>query len=371
MQTQRIALNPATPGQSLSLQVLRFGQPGAGPKALIQAALHADEVPALLVAHKLRARLEVLEAAGQVRGEVLLLPYANPLGLGQALLGQQVGRFDLRDGVNFNRCVPDLTEAVASAVSGQLGEDPAANLQRVRAALAQAASALEATDTAADLKRRLLQLAVDADLVLDLHCDNEALMHLYALTPQADIAQELGAWLQAHAVLLATESGDSPFDEACSAPWLKLADRLAPRPLPLGCFAATVELRGQADTDHALAEADAEALLHFLRGRGVLGGALSQQPEPVCQPTPLAASEPVVAPHAGVIVFRQALGARVAEGSVVADLVCPETARVSELRARSSGVLYARTATRWTLPGATVAKVAGSTLLRTGPLLSP
>ena len=107
MRTEHIHLVGATPGQRHSLTVLRFGAGNAGPKATIQAALHADEVPAMLVAQKLRGLLAKLEAEGQMRGEVVLVPYANPLGLAQQLLGQHQGRFDLRDGVNFNRNLAD------------------------------------------------------------------------------------------------------------------------------------------------------------------------------------------------------------------------------------------------------------------------
>ena len=54
----------ATPGTSHQLLSLHYGTPGAGPKVVVQAALHADEVPAILVAQRLRAQLEVLEAQG-------------------------------------------------------------------------------------------------------------------------------------------------------------------------------------------------------------------------------------------------------------------------------------------------------------------
>ena len=53
MQSDTITLAPATPGTAWSLPVWRFGTPGQGPKAYIQAALHADEVPAMLVAQGL------------------------------------------------------------------------------------------------------------------------------------------------------------------------------------------------------------------------------------------------------------------------------------------------------------------------------
>jgi len=370
MRTDTLKLLAPAPGLSAWLTVHRFGRPGAGPKAFIQAALHADEVPALLVAHHLRPLLQAAEAEGRLRGEVLLVPAANPPGLGQQLLGQHHGRFQLADGVNFNRFVPDLTDAVAAAVEGRLGDDAEANAAVVRRALAEAGADLRATEPAADLKRRLLQLAADADIVLDLHCDSEAVMHLYALTPQAEMAAELGALLGAQAVLLATESGDSPFDEACSATWLKLAQRVAPRPLPLGCFAVTVELRGQADTGHAQAAVDAAALMAFLARRGVVDAVPGALPAARCQPTPLAGSEPLEAPHAGVVVFHRAPGDRLEVGEHVADVVCPLSGQVTPVHTGTAGVLYARMATRWAAPGTRLAKVAGATATRSGKLLS-
>ena len=72
----------ATPGTSHQLLSLHYGQPGAGPKVMIQASLHADEVPGMLVAHHLRQRLDALQAQGRVRGEVVLVPAANPVGQG-------------------------------------------------------------------------------------------------------------------------------------------------------------------------------------------------------------------------------------------------------------------------------------------------
>jgi predicted deacylase len=371
MQVQTIELLGAAPGHSQRLTVLRFGRAGSGPKAMIQAALHADEVPPMLVAQQLREQLLALEDAGQVVGEIVLVPYANPIGLGQRWLGQHQGRFDLRDGANFNRHVPDLGAAAATAVAGQLGSDAAANVACVRRALREAAARLTAAHPAEDLKNRLLALAIDADIVLDLHCDAEAALHLYALTPQQDLAVELGALLGAEAILLATESGDSPFDEACSRPWFLLRERFPGAALPLACFSTTVELRGEADTDHALARQDARAIVEFLRRRGVVAGTPGALPRPRCRPTPLAASEPIIAPRAGIVVFHVRPGQRVEAGQPVADLVDVETGAVETLRAQSAGVLYARIARRWATLGERLAKIAGTTLARTGNLLSP
>lgn len=378
MLLETIDLLPAGPGTSHRLQVLHFGPTGGAgaadtprPSATIQAALHADEVPALLVAHALRRRLAALEADGALAGPVRLLPYANPLGLSQQLLGQHQGRFDLADGRNYNRHHADLTEAAAARLVGTLGDDAAANVRQVRAALAAAAAELPAANPAEDLKRRLLQQALASDVVLDLHCDGAAVMHLYALTPHEALAHELGALLGAQAVLLADESGDSPFDEACSRPWLLLQQRFPQHPIPLACFATTVELRGAGDTAHALAERDADAIVEFLRRRGIVTGPAAPLPAPRCEPTPLAGSEPIVAPRAGVVVFRHEPGARLAAGSVVADLVDPASGEVEPLVCQTAGLLYARSASHWAAPGQRLAKIAGREARRSGKLLSP
>jgi uncharacterized protein len=370
MHTQTIPLLAAGPGAQHSLQVHHYGANLAGPKAYIQAALHADEVPALLVAQQLHKLLCELDAAGQLQGPVVLVPFANPLGLTQQLLGQHQGRFNLGDGINFNRLIPDLSTTVVAALVGQLGNNADHNVATVRVALRQASAALTAIDTAQDLKNKLLTLAIDADVVLDLHCDGEAAMHLYGLTPQADLCIELGALLGARAVLLATESGDSPFDESCSRPWLALQQAHPGVPLPLACFSTTVELRGQADTSHDLAQKDAAALIEFLRRVGTVAGTPKPLHRARCEATPLAGSEPIVAPRAGVLVFHAAMGTAVEAGALIADLVDVQTGEVLPMRCQTAGVFYARIATRWATAGQRVAKVAGSTLLRTGKLLS-
>jgi uncharacterized protein len=89
-----------------------------------------------------------------------------------------------------------------------------------------------------------------------------------------------------------------------------------------------------------------------------------------CQPTPLSGSEPIAAPHAGVVVFHREPGEQVKAGDLIADLVNPQTGEITAVRCQSSGLLYARTATRWAPAGKRLAKVAGTALMRTGKLLS-
>ncbi len=371
MHTQTLELLSGSPGIHQTLQVLHFGKPGAQPKVYIQSALHADEVPAILVAHHLVRLLTQAETDGRIVGEIVLVPFANPIGLGQYLFGQHHGRFDVRDGGNFNRGYAELTAKVVDTVRPLLTQDVAHNTRAIRTAMAQTVDALIPATPTQDLKNKLLALAIDADVVLDLHCDTDAVMHLYALTPQAAIAEQLGAALGARAVLLATESGDSPFDEACTRPWFELQKLLPEFPIDLACFGATVELRGEADTSHLLAEQDAHGLCAFLAQRGVLKGMADSVRGPQCAPTPLSGSEPITAPHAGVVVFHRNPGERVVAGDVIADVVDALTGNVTQLRCKSDGLLYARCGSRWAVPGKRLAKIAGTSLARTGKLLSP
>jgi predicted deacylase len=371
MKTEHIALPPLAPGAEISLTVHRFGQAGARPRIYIQAALHADEIPGMLAAHHLRERLTALEAEGRITGEIILVPSANPIGLSQQVLGERIGRFDLSDGVNFNRGFPYLVPRVADRVGGRLGPDGDANVRLIRESMLTELEASPARTPAEQLKKALVRLAIEADMVLDLHCDSEAVMHLYTLTPSAEALEPLSALLGAEAVLLALESGDDPFDEACSRPWHELRERFPAHPIPFACHAATVELRGEADVDHGLAQADAQAILEFLILRGAIAGATPNLPEARCKPTPLAGSEPIMASVSGMIAFHAKVGERVQDGDRIADIVDPLTGEVMPVRTSSSGVLYARVLTRFAGAGMRIGKVAGTSVRRTEKLLGP
>jgi predicted deacylase len=371
MKTVHHALTQGTPGVALELQSLHYGTSGAGPKATLQAALHADEIPGLLVAHHLRARLGALEAEGRIVGEIVLVPVANPIGLAQRVLGAFEGRFELASGENFNRHYADLFDAVATRVEGRLGADAQANVALIRAALREAAAAIPARSTLESLRRTLLGLSIDADIVLDLHCDSEAVLHLYTETSVWPQVEPLARFLGCEAALLAEVSGDHPFDEACSTIWPRLAARFgAATPIPSACVAVTVELRGEADVAHDLAERDAQAIVDYLAWQGLITGAPAALPAARCEATPLAGSIPVNAPHGGVVTYVREPGARVAAGERLADLIEPMTGLVTPLVSPIDGVFYARETRRFVPAGAGVLRVAGREALRTGNLLT-
>lgn len=372
MRVETVPLAGATPGAAYALTLLHFGDEGAEPKAYVQAGLHADEAPGMLCAHHLRGLLGALEAEGKVRGHIMLVPAANPVGMGQFVLGSHQGRFALEDGGNYNRGFPRLSDRAAALLANRLGADATANGRLVRAALLAAhAEGAAPRQPAEALKSRLLAEALAARTVLDLHCDGEALTHLYVHADQTEVFAALAACLGAVAMLTSRESGGDPFDEAISRPWAAIRRSFATHQLPDDGIACTVELRGRGDVDHALAAADAAAVVTFLAGRGHLDLPPTPVPPPLCAPTPLEAMEALESPCAGLIVYRRALGDRISAGEVVAEIIDPMTGEAVPVQARASGLFFARPAGRIAHAGKRLGKIAGAVPFRTGALLSP
>lgn len=371
MHVDKHAITTEDSNASFQLTSFHFGSPGRGKKVYIQAGLHADEVPGMLVAQFLKDELGRLENEGKVKGEVILVPAANPIGLSQAIHGAPFGRFDLSTGVNFNRAYKHVAKDLKQSLSGKLGSDPASNVTLIREHARASVAAWEPKTNAEVLKKTLLAMAIDADYVLDLHCDNEAVVHIYAGTPLLEAVKPLAAIMGAHALLVSLEAGGEPFDEACSSLWWDLSHHFGPAyPIPPACVSTTIELRGEMDVNYAYAEKDAQGILHYLAHQGVLDVPVGPLPAPLCEATPLEGVEPVTAPHAGVLVFRKKLGDRIEAGEVLADLVDPVSGKTTQLAAATTGVFFASTAHRHLLRGMQVGKIASPVAYRTGSLLS-
>ncbi|MCP5419586.1 MAG: succinylglutamate desuccinylase/aspartoacylase family protein [Gammaproteobacteria bacterium] len=361
-----LTLPSPSPGTQRTLTVYRYGRPGARPKAYFQAALHADEFPALLVAQHLLRLLEAAEEAGTIDGEIVVVPVANPIGLGQHLHGHLLGRFDFEIGCNFNRQFPQLpSSAMLDRLLGRLSKDQQVNVARIRQIMLQTLAEQPRVRETDALKATLLSLSIDADLVFDLHCDSESLLHLYASRHHHEQAVILGAELGASPVLLEEQPGGATFDEANAGPWWRLREQLpGAETLPLACFSTTVEYRGQADVRDDYAEQDAARLYRYLQRCGVVAGDPGPLPELRCAPTPLEGVDVLVAPAAGLVVYRKALGDAVRRGEVVAELVDvlapdPRAAR-QPIHSRTDGILFARMLEKLARPGQQLCKIAGA-----------
>ncbi|WP_374654650.1 succinylglutamate desuccinylase/aspartoacylase family protein [Dongia sp.] len=374
----RISLGAMSPGTERFILAHRYGTKGARPKAYIQASLHADEIPGMLAAHHLIQLLDAAQARGEIEGEIVVVPVANPVGLGQIVNGAHSGRYELRGGSNFNRHWPDLYDGLLDAVRGKLGADKDANVKAVRAAVGAKINQMNPDSELARLKVELARLAHDADMVLDLHCDDEALMHVYMQPVHWEGFGDLAAELGARAGLLCMDSKAQSFDETFSLPWSKLKEAVGDTfPIPNACFATTVEFRGQADVFDEMATKDAAGLFRFLQRHGALAGDPGPVPAASCEGTDLEATDIVRAPSAGIIAYKVALGAEVKKGDLVAELVDPLAEDQSQarqpVRAVNDGLVLSRCLRKLVSPGDGIAMIVGKTKLahrKAGALLS-
>ncbi|VVD97702.1 succinylglutamate desuccinylase [Pandoraea iniqua] len=357
-------------GTSQAVVAEHFGNASSGRKVYLQAALHADETPAMLVATRLRDKFLALEVQGRLRAEVVLVVMANPLGLNQWLMGAPQGRFELASGRNYNRGFPMVFKAVAQRLEGALTDDVDTNRQRVRAAWGEALAALPVTDAFGSLQHVLMTQAHDADIVLDLHCSREATMHLYVGDECWPAAEPLARYLGSRANLLALDSGAFSFDEAQSYTWWQLRQHFGTTyPMPEGPVSVTVEHRGQRDVSYEQADADADAIIQYLTHIGDIAGDAQPLPPLLHPATPLAGSEQFRAPCAGILVHRAALGKMVEVGQPVFDIVAPLTGEVHTVSSRTQGVLYMRRDVRFVNAGDPLGRVTGQRVQRSGMLL--
>ena len=361
-------------GSLKTITSFHYGTPGARPKVYIQASLHAEELPGMLVAHHLRPLLEAADAAGLIHGEVILVPVANPIGLAQRVDHKPMGRFELGTSENFNRHYPNFAKEVFADIKNTLGEDTSTNVRLVRQAMAKHIASWNPGSELGSLRKTLLTLAHDADYVLDLHCDCEAVMHFYTEEPCWPQLAPLAYLLSSRAILLAKNSGSGPFDECLSGVWWQLAQALKAEgmdvPLPQGCCSTTIELRGEADVTHAVAAHDAVALQKFLQHVGAWACDTEIAiPEPLALATPLAGSETLRASSPGVVVFAAQVGQTLNAGDLVAEVIDPISGTSQRVTAGVSGVFYARIRDRYTTAGGELGKIAGTTPFKTGELL--
>ncbi|NPT37029.1 succinylglutamate desuccinylase/aspartoacylase family protein [Paraburkholderia xenovorans] len=369
MNRQSIPLLSPAVGTHRELVSFHFGPADSGQKIYIQSSLHADETPAMLTTVLLKRRLIELEKQGALNAEIVLVPVANPVGLGQYVLGQFLGRFDLGSGKNFNRHFLQFPKLLAQAKEA-LGSDAAENVRIVRRLIGEELAAQKPLTEFESLQLAMLKLSFDADVIIDLHCSLEAAMHLYTSEAAWPEFEPLSRYLGAQASLLATNSGGEAFDETHSLLWWQLQQAVpADKPVPNGAIAVTVECRGQRDVSYEVAQQDADALVDYLVWRKAIQLDARPLPPLLTPATPLAGSEQFYAPASGILIHRAKIGDTIRVGQALFDIVDPLTDETTTIASKTEGVFYMRRAIRFVTAGAPLGRVTGTRPFRTGVLL--
>jgi len=360
-------------GTQHSLKVWRFGEPGCSPKVYIQASMHADELPASLAAAKLLPMLIAADEAGKISGEIILVPVANPVGLNNVSLRSHNGRYHLPTGENFNRGFHDVSDDVLSAIDGRMANGRDADTQLVKSEVARALAAATPANEAQALRLELMRLACDADIVLDLHTDSDAQMHLYLDEDHWPQAADLAGLLDAKVVMFARASGGGPFEETIAWPYVRAREIYGADAVNLP-LTVVVELRGEYDASHELSDFDADALYHFMCGRNVIVDDPGALPAFSGIAAPFSATDTLTAKAPGIVVYTADIGQMVKTGDVLAEIIDPlseDDIVVDRITAAADGLFFARANQRLAWPGETIGKVQGTETLahRTGKLL--
>ncbi len=374
---RQINFGASASGSMLSLLVHEFGPQDATLKIHLQASLHADEAPGSVVLYKLADRLAQLQALGKVQARITLLPAANPIGAAQYLIGGlHCGRFDLVSGVNFNRGFPDLRPTAIEAmgkISPQDRHDSQAIAKHVRQHLVDALANWPCYSALDRWRVALLSLACTADWVLDLHCDQEAVMHMYTAPQLWPSFQSLAAQLGSQVQLLDSTAEDSgghgAFDTSCFQPWLAIHEHVGQAKVA-GCRAATIEMRGQADVSENMIDSDVHSLMRWLSSLGAISGQGMSAQNSITEPTPLSGVESIYAPCAGVFVPIAEPSEQVRPGQLLGKLYDLQSHVTHSVCSKHAGIIFARTRSRAVIQGAELIKIAGAHATRSGSLLS-
>lgn len=364
-----VRLEGDAPGQGTDFTYYHVGPATAPEKVHLQAALHADEHPGTMLLHHLLPMLREADEQGLLRARFTVMPIANPLGLGNMLLRHQIGRYDSNTGVNYNRRWPDLFTAIRSQIAGRLSEDERFNVNLIRRAVLQWIDSQQPQTAAERLRLLILREAHDAEFVLDLHCDDDSLIHIFTSPELMPELQDLADWMGAAATLTAADSGGGSFDEMLPQLYRKLAQANPGKPVPMASATATLEYRGQADVfDHFGAD-DARRLWGFLCERNLIDADPGPRPGAVAGGTPFEATEIVRVDRPGLVAYRVDLGEEVRKGQPIADLIVLDGPQAFVERlpivAGTDGFVLSRLSRKYVTRGSGIMKIVGTSILPT------
>ena len=337
--------------------VYRFVGNGTGPAVYIQAGIHGNEHPGILVAVKLIELIKGILSTHPLKGSITIVPLCNPIALSQTVQGEILGRFDIHTGKNFNRHFPDLSNKVIDKCHATRGED--IDISTVRAVLKAMLDGHTLDDPSEQMKSDLFLLASQHDIVIDLHADNRSILHVYTPEHGEDITKILTAELECNLALTGTHDSTGGLDDALNYFWSTIQCEFLLKTLPV---AYTIELRGRYDISEKLTTQDATALFNFLCQTDVLDDKVpAKQNAPAV--FPVSGIDSPKAPKSGVLKLHRKLGDQIVEGDLIAEIMELNGAAgdpTIELQSMTDGILFCHSFHGVVPQGQTVYKIAGA-----------
>ena len=280
---REIVLRTNATGQRLTAPVFHCHGRNERPLAYVQANVHGAELQGNAA---ILALFDLLEKEPP-RGSLVLVPRVNPIGANQQLGDYVAGVYDLLSGANFNRGYVYLTGPSRATAAPYVDVDAFAAVHRdatlseikdgFREALKAALAAIRDSAAAWGLDNRLefalaiQDLAIEADVVLDLHTGDRTPRYLYAPEGATAATRAFGIPF----VLEIPHRFAGALDEATFVPWNDLAEafrRLGRPDVRRFADGFTVELGSMNTFSLAQGVEDAKRIASALRYYGVLDG---------------------------------------------------------------------------------------------------
>ena len=317
---ENIVVGEVANGLPLTIPVYRLKGDGTGPSVYVQANMHGAEVQGNAVIYQLLEQLKALN----LKGDITLVPYANPIGCNQKSGEFTLGRFDPITGTNWNRmyhCNNKLASQFAKQFSD--ADDKILKTAFKAALINDVEQQLNGPDyrltTGKRIALNLQKLAHQADIVLDLHTGPISSQHLYC----PEYATDSARYFNIPHVLVIPNDFDGAMDEASFCPWWQLSEQLAQqgREFNVQVEAFTVELGSQEKIDLSAALNDANSILSYLNHKQVFVDA-PYKPKLMtrygCQLNDYIA---YYAPMGGMVEYLAPLGGHVKAGEPIAKIL--------------------------------------------------
>ncbi|TKB48186.1 succinylglutamate desuccinylase/aspartoacylase family protein [Ferrimonas sediminicola] len=314
--TQSLVVGQQATGTDITVPVIRFQGQGRGPRTYIQANVHGAEVQGNGVIH----HLVQLFKTHPPFGDVVLVPMANPLGINQKSGEFTLGRFDPVSGENWNRqyhfdpaLVQQLARDMADASEQELAQ---ALRQGIARQIEDKLASPFGVKSGQHLALRLQKMALEADIVLDLHTGPISARHLYV----PEYARERAHLFNIPLNILIPSDFAGAMDEASFSPWWQLSEALAKqgRAFPVMVDAFTLELGSQEYLNVEDAYRDALGIVRYLQHRGALPKFDVPLPEMTQYACYLDDYRAVYSPCGGQIEYLATLGQPLAPGEPLA-----------------------------------------------------
>jgi len=352
-----IVLRTNATGHQLTAPVFWCHGRNERPLAYVQANVHGAELQGNAA---ILALFDMLEK-DPPRGSLILVPRVNPIGANQQVGDYVAGVYDFHSGQNFNRGYLYLTGPSRASSAPYVDVDAFAAVHRdatlseikdgFHEALRAALHAIRDSGVTWGLDARLefalavQELAVEADIVLDLHTGDRAPRFIYA--PEGAVAATRAFGIPF--VLEVPPRFAGALDEAAFVPWNDLSEafkRVGRSDVRRSVDGFTVELGSMNTFSMAQGVEDAKRIASALKYYGVLDGE-PDDPAYRIAACSVADYQSIAAPAGGLVDPVVTPGSPVRQGDLVARIVDPSRCAlpprsadsIIEVRAPEDGVI--------------------------------